>query len=1731
MRKTVLMTIALLCVVVQGAWADFSGGDGSAKNPYIISSSDDWNQLAINVGNGTTYSGKFFRLDADISVSTMLGTGTTGNNAKPFSGTFDGNGHTLTFNHTATEAEGDVAPFRFVRSATIRNLHVDGEINTAYRHVGGLAGRTYGTTLIQGCRVSTVIKSSIAGDGTHGGIVALKPDWSNAHLTIEGCVFDGKILSTGTTATTYCGGFVGYTSYGSLTIKNSIYAPATSASGEIPVNSEYTFYRFNAKHKGTITLTNCYYFNTLGTAQAKQAHSISFGTGVDIDILPTGDATEYSVSGIIGYNGNSCLKYNSTVYAGYEDGVKLAFNHHYVGCDVFYSIYDALNDKYLALDDVNGVYTVTMPDADVTLGAQALPSGGVVVTREEGSKEYPYLITDATSWDFFVSLVNKGEAQYASAYYKLINDITVTTMMGTSANRFKGHFDGDSHTLIVGYTTNDEYAAPFRYVDGAEISNLVVAGTIKTSKKFAGGFIANAKGSTSITNCRSSVTINSSVNGDGTHGGFVAHNTGGALIVTGCVFDGYLLGGNTNNSAGFVGWNETNNGANGTVSIANGLFVPKGMQQVIDRTFVRSRSYATNVINITNCYCTIDYDNDQQSRIYSITAGENVSMTYNGTNPTTYSVSGTTFYTVGLTFDGVLYAKKNDQLTLTLGHGAAPTGSEFSGYSTTAGTLSGSTLTMANANATIYATYGTASTAWSGDGDGSSSTPYIISTDAQWDEFVNKVSAGMADNNNAPFANAYYQLTANITVTKMVGTEGYKFKGHFDGNGNTLTLSYGSADAPFSEDYCAPFRYIEGADIHDLTVNGIIHTNKQFAAGIAGYALNNNAITDCLSSVIINSSVVGDGAHGGFVANCQNNADDRTTVTFTNCAFNGQLLGSATDNCGGFVGWEESNDWAAVKFTNCLFAPSEVNVNSDGSATFSRGRYSNSSYLTVENSYYTQSLGTQQGEMAYVSQPAGFTTEEKTIAGITVYVKKTLVTDVAATDITPTEATISWTGSDACSNYEVRYRVKPNNTIYSTDFEGGIPEGWTTFNNDDDEYNWIYDDGTKKGMAHSGKGCMYSASYLNNYGALEPDNWLVSPKIDLGGTMKVWLKGQDEDDNREHFSIYLYLSDTGYSKSDFVDADGNLQSGVITLVPETETTNKYQEYTANLSAYSDQQGYIAIRHFNCYDEFYLVVDDFGLYDDNAGAQWKTVSASTSETGTINGLTPNTAYEYQVVYDYGGNTYYTSNATLTTLAADVAPTNLTATAITANTATISWKGFGDSYNLRYSEGGMATVTLSVPNEVWDDGSGYQMLLDKDHNTYGIVIPESGGLTTSGDALPDTYANFEYKIPENADGDLNTPNVVDGSEDNKSVTITIPAGTYDWCITNPSPDDRVWIASENGNVGGRQDDFVFEGGKHYTFTIALDGNSVNDCVDMSDEDEDDASLTPEMTEITDLTSTSYTLSGLTASTAYSVYVQSVKGGNTTSEWSSVIFTTTDETSIGLVDNGDNSGVIEANEGKQRDVTLVGRTLYKDGVWNTLCLPFSLDNFNGTPLAGAVVKTLTGASFADGTLMLNFTEDNNNLTGIEAGKPYIVKWNEAAGIKVENPVFKDVTLSTTNTPVVIDDVITFTGITSSYAIEGEDKSTLYLGSGNTLYYPSGAMTIGACRAYFQLAEGITAGPAEHPVRSVLLTFGDEETGINDVQRSTSPVWYSLDGRKLKAKPTKKGMYIHEGLKVVVP
>ena len=247
----------------------------------------------------------------------------------------------------------------------------------------------------------------------------------------------------------------------------------------------------------------------------------------------------------------------------------------------------------------------------------------------------------------------------------------------------------------------------------------------------------------------------------------------------------------------------------------------------------------------------------------------------------------------------------------------------------------------------------------------------------------------------------------------------------------------------------------------------------------------------------------------------------------------------------------------------------------------------------------------------------------------------------------------------------------------------------------------------------------------------------------------------------------------------------------------------------------------------------------------------------------------------------------------------------------------------------------------------------------------------------------------------------------------------------------------------------------------------------------------------------------------------------------------------------DNNDskNSELIDfwqAESTSPRTVALTGRSFPIDDCWNTVCLPFSV-MLEDSPFANVTLKELDASQsyLTDGTLTLNF----NDATSIEAGKPYLLKANPDFIINtsdaISDPVFRNVIINNIHSDVTIsDETATFHGIFDPLEITGEDRSILYLGANNKLYYPSNAMTIGAFRAYFQL-NGITVGdPTQgESLNAILLNFPDENaTGIEDVKGNngikevSDDNWFTPDGRKLNGKPNVKGIYIHNGRKIVI-
>lgn len=242
------------------------------------------------------------------------------------------------------------------------------------------------------------------------------------------------------------------------------------------------------------------------------------------------------------------------------------------------------------------------------------------------------------------------------------------------------------------------------------------------------------------------------------------------------------------------------------------------------------------------------------------------------------------------------------------------------------------------------------------------------------------------------------------------------------------------------------------------------------------------------------------------------------------------------------------------------------------------------------------------------------------------------------------------------------------------------------------------------------------------------------------------------------------------------------------------------------------------------------------------------------------------------------------------------------------------------------------------------------------------------------------------------------------------------------------------------------------------------------------------------------------------------------------------------VSLANAADNTATITANNGKISNVRLADRTLYKDGSWNTICLPFSMTADQVTAqLAPSALKELdTEAGSYDhitgidgNTLYLNFKD----ATAITAGTPYLIKW--ASGDDIVNPRFTSVTFTSENPTEVesSDDAVTFLGTYSPAALAKDDKTNRYLASDNTLYWPNvDNFKVNAFRAYFKLNETAVTN-----ARKIVLRFGDNITDIEEVKTNVQPSmvnghWSTINGIRLNGKPSKKGVYIFQGHKLEI-
>lgn len=278
-------------------------------------------------------------------------------------------------------------------------------------------------------------------------------------------------------------------------------------------------------------------------------------------------------------------------------------------------------------------------------------------------------------------------------------------------------------------------------------------------------------------------------------------------------------------------------------------------------------------------------------------------------------------------------------------------------------------------------------------------------------------------------------------------------------------------------------------------------------------------------------------------------------------------------------------------------------------------------------------------------------------------------TNVAISNVEPFAATVSWNG--IAENYNLRYRTSIKYlTVWEDDFENGL-DNWTIYTEGEspNPEGWdIFDATNISATNHSGSSVASSWSWSSD--AYDADNWLITPQLDLQGVLKFW-----EFTNSGYPDSYeVLLSTTGNSISDFT----------ITLREMQEATGIWSEVIIDLSSYVGQKGYIAIHHVS-YDANYLFIDDFGIYSSEAAGEWIEVPVNAATTYTIQNLDDETQYDVQVQAACGGEdgvSVWVDGGSFTTPSNCGAPTNLAANNVTVSSATLSWEGFHDSYNLQY-----------------------------------------------------------------------------------------------------------------------------------------------------------------------------------------------------------------------------------------------------------------------------------------------------------------------------------------------------------------------------------------------------------------------------------------------------------------
>lgn len=223
-------------------------GTGIAEDPYLISSVEQLEYLRDQSNMGSRKITAHAKLVNDIDLSYASASSwipVSKSYSNGFAGTFDGNGHCIKNLYSSFNQDSYVGLFGCVYGGTIKNLTVEGVIESSCSNQGMIAGYS-----VDANYYNCVVKGRITTNGSSyfvGGIAGNISNFGSSNPVVQGCASYVDIVSTGT----YTAGLVGMAGNG---INMEACANYGNVTGTANVGGLMGYYNPNSESH----ITNCY---------------------------------------------------------------------------------------------------------------------------------------------------------------------------------------------------------------------------------------------------------------------------------------------------------------------------------------------------------------------------------------------------------------------------------------------------------------------------------------------------------------------------------------------------------------------------------------------------------------------------------------------------------------------------------------------------------------------------------------------------------------------------------------------------------------------------------------------------------------------------------------------------------------------------------------------------------------------------------------------------------------------------------------------------------------------------------------------------------------------------------------------------------------------------------------------------------------------------------------------------------------------------------------------------------------------------------------------------------------------------------------------------------------------------------------------------------------------------------------------------------------------------------